>query len=181
MRNEAKRDPFSMCFAREKNVFMLLFASDQRKLIERILNYFHFVSLPKVVVSLLFRFVCASFHFVWLQMRKQAKKHFFRIEAKKFRFRFAIFRFVAKMMAVFRFSFASFHFEAKMMAVFRVRFTSFRFEAKMMAGFRFRYASFHFEAKMTAVFRFSLASFHYDAKMMAAFCFRFASFHFEAK
>jgi hypothetical protein len=66
----------------------------------------HFASKRKLwQFSLLFRFVFASFHFVSLQIStfridsKQAKKHFFGIEAKKFRFRFASLRFEAKMTA----------------------------------------------------------------------------------
>jgi hypothetical protein len=91
-----------------------------------------------------------------------------------FRFRFASFRFKAKMMAVFRFCLASFCFEAKMMAVFRFFFvlfllrsifvslqiSTFRIDAKQAKialffaskrkKFRFRFASFRFEAKMPA-------------------------------
>jgi hypothetical protein len=43
-------------------------------------------------------------------MRKQAKKYFFASKRKKFCFRFASFRFKAKMMAVVCFRFASFRF-----------------------------------------------------------------------
>jgi hypothetical protein len=45
-------------------------------------------------------------------------------------------------MAVFRFRFASFRFYAKMIAVFRFRFASFCFEAKMMAVFCFFFVLF---------------------------------------
>jgi hypothetical protein len=49
-------------------------------------------------------------------MRKQAKKHFFRLKAKKFCFCFTSFRFEAKMMAVF----ASFHFRFASNFTFRI-------------------------------------------------------------
>jgi hypothetical protein len=84
-------------------------------------------------------------------MRKQAIKHFFRIEKILLPFRFE-----AKMMAVFRVRFASFHFEAKMMEVFRFRFASFRFEAKIMAVFRFFFVLFSLRS---ISFRFSFLCF----------------------
>jgi hypothetical protein len=69
------------------------------KLIEHIFALFRF---QKFIVSLLFCFVLFLLHFIFvsLRMQKQAKKHFFRIEAKKISLPF---RFGAKMMAFFHF------------------------------------------------------------------------------
>ncbi len=93
-RNEAKQDPFAR--SREKKIFFsFLFASFpsnfslpiKAKLIERIF----WLCFASENFWFRFFFVLFSLHFisVSLQMRKQAIKHFFRIEAKKFRFRFA--------------------------------------------------------------------------------------------
>ncbi len=129
---------FSLPFASFRFKF---FASDQS---ETNTAYFCFVSLPKLSFVLFSLFFCFRF----ASDAKKAKKHFFRIEAKKFHFRFASFCFKAKMIAVFCLRFASFHFKAKMMEVFCFRFASFRFEAKNYGSFLlvfcFVFASFHF-------------------------------------
>ncbi len=148
-----KRNEIRFARSRENNFFFfILFASNislpiKAKLIERIFS----LCFASKNFSFRFFFVLFSLHFIFvsLQMRKQAEKHFFHIEAISL-----LFRFEAKMMAVFLFRFASFHFEAKMMEVFRFHFASFNFEAKMMEVFRFRFTSFRFEAKMMAVVRF---------------------------
>jgi hypothetical protein len=68
-------------------------------------------------------------------MQKQAKKQFFFIKAKKFRFRFDSFRFEVKMMAVFRFHFASFSFQSENDGSFSLLFRL------VFASFHFRFAS----------------------------------------
>jgi hypothetical protein len=130
----------------------LLFASNfslliKAKLIERIFASFCF---QKLFVSLLFCFVFASVHFRFASDAKTSGKKFFRIEAKKFCFRFASFRFKAKMMAVFRFRFASFRFEAKMMAVFRFFF--------VLISLRFIFVSLHISVFCIEAKKISLQS-----------------------
>jgi hypothetical protein len=109
-----------------------------------------------------------NFIFVSLKMRKQAKKHFFRIEAKKI---ISLpFRVESKIMAVFLFRFASFRFEAKMMAIFcfffvlfslcsifvSLQISTFCIDRKQAKKALFshqsekNFAPFRFEAKMTA-------------------------------
>jgi hypothetical protein len=92
------------------------------------------------------------------------------------------------MKAVFRFRFASFRFKAKIMAVFRFRLASFCFEAKMMAVFRFFFVLFSLRSIFVSL---QISMFHIDAKQAKKalffalkrkqFRFRFASFRFEAK
>jgi hypothetical protein len=160
-------------------------ASDQSEINRA---YFRFVSLSKIC-----RFASFSFCFRFISFRftsdaKTSEKNTFPIEEKKFRFRFASFRFQAKIMAVFRFRFASFNFEAKMMPVFRFRFASFRFEAKIMAVFRF----FFVLSSLRSIFvSLQISMFRINAKRAKKgfffaskrnkFRFRFASFRFEAK
>ncbi len=103
----------------------------------------HRISLyPFWFWSIRFFFVF-SLHFIF--------KHFFRIEAKKFRFRFASFRFKAKMTAVY-FFFVSF----SLCFIFvSLQISTFRIDAKQAKKslflhrsekkFRFRFASFRFD------------------------------------
>ncbi len=129
-RSREKKHYFSSFFA--SNFLLLIDA----KLIEHIFSLFRFQNC-----SFRFFFVLFSLHFIFisLQMRKQAKKHIFRNnEAKKFRFRFASFRFEAKIMAVFRFRFPSFHFEAKMMALFPFFFVLFSLLCLLLLSLFFR-------------------------------------------
>jgi hypothetical protein len=143
-RNEAKRDPFRMRFARlrEKKNFSLFFAANfslpiKAKLIWRIFSLcFTSKHFSFRIVSLLLCFVYASFHFRFASDTKTSKKTFFSHWSEKI---LLPFRFKAKVMAVFRFRFASFHFEVKIIKVFRSRFASFYFEAKMREVFRFRF------------------------------------------
>jgi hypothetical protein len=123
-----------MGFARSREkknfrFFSLLFASNfslptKAKLIEHIFALFRFQIFlfryrsfrfaskrNEINIFLLFSL---NFIFVSLQMRKQAKKHFFRIEAKNF---------------------ASILLRSESDGIFRFCFTSLRFEAKIMADF----------------------------------------------
>jgi hypothetical protein len=125
-RNEAKRDPFRMRFARSREkktffrFFSLHFASNfsfptKAKLIERIFAMFclnnFFVSLPIFSFRFnakrnkrFFALFSLNFIFVSLQMRKQAKKTLFSHRSENI---LLPFRFEAKMMTFFRFCFAS--------------------------------------------------------------------------
>jgi hypothetical protein len=108
-RNEAKRDPFRMRFARsrEKNFFFASFrfeyvASDQSEINRAYI--FALFRFQKFCFSLLFRFVFASFHFRFALDAKTSDKTFFSHQSEQISLPF---RFEAKMMAVFRFRFAS--------------------------------------------------------------------------
>jgi hypothetical protein len=94
---KAKRDLYRMCFARSREIIFFsasfrfeFFASDQSE-INR--SYFELFLLSFASNNFLFRFFLFCFCFISSSFRfrckKQAKKHFFRIEAKKFCFRFA--------------------------------------------------------------------------------------------
>ncbi len=106
--------------------------------------------LQKFCVSLRFAsFSFFSFHliFVSLQMQKQAKEHFFHIEAKKCRFHFASFCFEAKIMAIF--ASVSLHFTSKrklwqFFASVSLHFASNRNDGSFSLLFCFVFASFNF-------------------------------------
>jgi hypothetical protein len=148
---------------RTNNFFLLLFASNfslpvKAKLIERILNYIHCVSLPTI------RFASFSFCFCFISY-----SFCFRCENKR---KYTFFASKRKNYASVSLYFASkqkwwqFFLQFRVISVLSKNDSSFlllfRFillQSENYGSFCFRFASFRFEAKMMAVFRFFLVLF----------------------
>ncbi len=193
-----------LCFASKVNeiqVFLLLFTIlgiDLKKNYKTSLNVFlcFFTNCPRIVLdpfslwSFCFFFVLFLLHliFVLLQMRKQEKKHFFRIEAKKMSLPFRVISLWSENDGSFSlpFRFISLRSENDGSFLLPSRFISLQSEndgsfsllfCLVFAPFHFRFASDIYVSHRCETSEKST----FFASKWQKFRFRFASFHFEAK
>jgi hypothetical protein len=151
--------------SREKRIFVsLLFASNfllpiKAKLIERILNYIHCVSLPTIFHFASFRFVFASFHIRFASDAKTSEKTLFSHRSEKISLPFHYISLRSKNDGSFLLQFRVISVLSKNDSSFLLLFRFILLQSENYGSFCFRFASFRFEAKMMAVFRFFLVLF----------------------